>query len=46
MVVDSFLVIQTRKENILKVYNINNFQLLVEYGTIGNGDLQFGTPEL
>ncbi|GAB2614823.1 hypothetical protein [Belliella aquatica] len=46
MVVDSFLVIQTRQDNVLKVYNTNNFQLLVEYGTIGNGDLQFGTPEL
>ncbi|SIS69100.1 hypothetical protein [Belliella pelovolcani] len=46
MVVDSFLVIQTSKDNFLKVYNTSNFQLLAEYGTIGNGDHQFATPRL
>ena len=46
LVVDSLLIVQKGSGKVLSIYNTNNFQLLAEYGAMGNGDLEFSAPHL
>lgn len=46
LVVDTFLIVMRKHEKVLKVFNTNDYELLAEYGNIGEGSHDFSDPFL
>lgn len=46
LVVDTFLIIQQNEDNVLRIYNTNDYSLLKNYGVLGEGSFEFSDPYL